>query len=79
MAVLMVSVFYSYYEKQEKDNIIDVANLIEYEIEQSENYDFINTQLNSLTRVTLLSPDGTVIADSTHQSAFEESSITLTK
>lgn len=77
MAILMVSVFYSYYEKQEKENIIDVANLIEYEIEQSENYDFINTQLNSLTRVTLLSPDGMVIADSTRQTAFEESSITF--
>lgn len=76
-ALLIVSVFYSYYQNQAKNNIIDVANLIEYEIEQSGNYDFINAQLDSMTRVTLLSDDATVIADSANRTTFDESNITF--
>ena len=76
-ALLIVSVFYSYYQNQAKNNIVDVANLMEYEIEQSGNYDFINAQLDSMTRVTLLSDDATVIADSARRTAFDESNITF--
>lgn len=76
-SLLIVSVFYSYYQNQAKNNIIDVANLIEYEIEQSGNYDFINAQLDSMTRVTLLSDDATVIADSANRTTFDESNITF--
>ncbi|MGN1203035.1 MAG: histidine kinase dimerization/phospho-acceptor domain-containing protein, partial [Eubacterium sp.] len=63
-AVLIVSVFYSYFESQTKNRLTDVISLVEAELEQSGNYDFINSQLNSQTRVTLISPDGTVLADS---------------
>ena len=76
-ALLIVSVFYSYYQNQAKNNIVDVANLMEYEIEQSGNYDFINAQLDSMTRVTLLSDDATVIADSARRTVFDESNITF--
>lgn len=63
-AVLIVSVFYSYYENQARDKLTDVANLVEAELEQSDDYGFINKLINSQTRVTLITPDGTVIADS---------------
>lgn len=63
-AVLIISVFYSVYEKQTEDKLTDVICLVEEELKQSDNYDFINKESNSQTRITLISPDGTVLADS---------------
>lgn len=71
-AVLIVSVFYTYYENQAKDTLADVITLVEAELEQTDGYDFLNTPLNSHTRVTVVSPDGTVIADSSFDAALLE-------
>lgn len=71
-AVLITSVFYSVYENQTEDRLKDVILLVEAELEQSDNYDFINKKRNSQTRITLISPDGTVLADSYENASLLE-------
>lgn len=63
-SILIISVFYSVYENQTEDKLNDVICLVEAELKQSDNYDFINKEINSQTRITLISDDGTVLADS---------------
>lgn len=61
---LMVSVFYNYYENQAREKLIAVINLAESELKQNDDYTFINSGIDSETRITLISSDGTVLADS---------------
>lgn len=62
-SVLIVSVFYNYYDNQAEDKLITIANLTESELNRSSSYSFINSTFDSETRITLISPDGTVLAD----------------
>lgn len=71
-AFLIISVFYSYYERQTKNSLCDVVSLVESELEQTNDYGFINNSVNSQTRITLISPDGEVIADSVKDAASLE-------
>ncbi len=63
-SVLIVSIFYNYYNNQAEDKLVTVANLAESELERSNNYSFINSTFDNETRITLISADGTVLADS---------------
>lgn len=74
-ALLIVSVFYSYYEKQELNKLEEVTSLIEFEIEKSGSYDFINNQLHSVTNVMLISSDGKVIADNSGSFSVAQSGL----
>lgn len=63
-AVLILSVFYSYSDKQLKEQLRVVENVVEAQLEQDDNTDFISNHIDNNVRITLVAGDGTVIADS---------------
>ncbi len=63
-ALIFVSVFYSYHNKQSKDMLNSVLSVVETELNQSGDYTFINNLIDPQIRVTLISSDGMVLADS---------------
>ncbi|MGN1329045.1 MAG: ATP-binding protein [Eubacterium sp.] len=63
-AVVVVAIFYSYSDSQVKENLNAVESVVEAELRQSDDYSFINNGLDEDTRITLISADGTVLADS---------------
>lgn len=71
-SLLTVIVFHSYYEKQAQSNLKSTAVLVSSEINASEDYSFINN-VNDDTRLTIISADGTVLADSIEDEKTMES------
>ncbi|MGN0522470.1 MAG: ATP-binding protein [Eubacterium sp.] len=63
-ALIIISVFYSYYDKQSMEELNTIASVVEAQLNQNADYSFISNGLDSQTRVTLIAPDGTVLADS---------------
>lgn len=61
---LMVSVFYSYYDKQTKNQLETVMALAQAELKENDSHTFINNSIGAGTRVTLIDSDGRVLADS---------------
>ena len=61
---LMVSVFYSYYDKQTKNQLETVMSLAQAELKENDSHTFINNTIGAGTRVTLIDSDGRVLADS---------------
>ena len=61
---LMVSVFYSYYDKQTKNQLETVMSLAQAELKENDSHTFINNSIGAGTRVTLIDSDGRVLADS---------------
>ena len=62
-AILILSVFYSYSDKQLKEQLLVVENVVEAELMQNGNTDFITNHIDKSVRITLVANDGTVIAD----------------
>ncbi len=63
-SLLIVVVYHSYYEKQALANLQAISSVVSGELESNDDYTFINSGGNEDTRITLISPDGTVLADS---------------
>ena len=63
-AVLILSVFYSYSDKQLKEQLKVIENVVETQLAQDDNTDFISNHIDKSIRITLVAKDGTVIADS---------------
>lgn len=61
---LMVSVFYSYYDKQTRNQLETVMALAQAELKENDSHTFINNSIGAGTRVTLIDSDGRVLADS---------------
>lgn len=62
-AVLILSVFYSYSDKQIKEQLRVVETVVEAELNESGNTAFITNNIDPNIRITLISPSGKVIAD----------------
>lgn len=62
-AVLILSVFYSYSDKQLKEQLRVVETVVEAELNASGNTAFITNNIDPNIRITLISPSGKVIAD----------------
>lgn len=71
-AVVVVAIFYSYSENQAKENLYMVESIVEAELKQSNDYDFIDKSLEERTRITLIAKDGTVLADSSEDASKME-------
>lgn len=63
-AVLILSVFYSYSDKQLKEQLRVIENVVETQLAQDDNTDFISNHIDKNIRITLVAKYGTVIADS---------------
>lgn len=61
--LVTVVIFHSYYEEQAQINLSNTASVVAGELNTNENYSFINNSISD-TRLTLISADGTVLADS---------------
>ncbi|MGN0533462.1 MAG: ATP-binding protein [Eubacterium sp.] len=61
---LMVSVFYSYYDKQTRNQLETVMALAQAELKENDSHTFINNTIGAGTRITLINSDGKVLADS---------------
>lgn len=70
-SLLTVIVFHSYYEKQAQSNLKSTAILVSAEINTNEDYSFINS-VNDDTRITIIDPNGTVLADSIENASTME-------
>ena len=62
-AVLILSVFYSYSDKQLKEQLRVIETVVEAELNESGNTAFITNNIDPNIRITLISPSGKVIAD----------------
>lgn len=62
-AVLILSVFYSYSDKQLKEQLRVVETVVEAELNESGDTAFITNNIDPNIRITLISPSGKVIAD----------------
>lgn len=62
-AVLILSVFYSYSDKQLKEQLRVVETVVEAELNESGDTAFITSNIDPNIRITLISPSGKVIAD----------------
>lgn len=62
-AVLILSVFYSYSDKQLKEQLRVVETVVEAELNESGDTAFITSNIDPNIRITLVSPSGKVIAD----------------
>lgn len=60
--VLIMGILFQYFENQLKSELESEANYIAYAVEK-QGLDYINNFSNSNKRITLISPDGDVIAD----------------
>lgn len=63
-ALVILSVFYSYSDDQVRNNLKTVEAVAEAELKAQGSADFINSSIDSNSRITLIAADGTVIADS---------------
>lgn len=63
-AIVVVAIFYSYSDGQVKESLRTVEAVVEAELEENPSYSFIENSIDDDTRVTLIAPDGTVLADS---------------
>ena len=63
-AVLILSVFYSYSDNQLKEQLRVVESVVENQLAQDDDTDFISNHIDKNVRITLVAKDGTVIADS---------------
>lgn len=63
-SLLTSFVFYTYFEKQAQNNLISTANIVASQINFNGDYQFINHNTYEDTRLTLISPKGTVLAES---------------
>lgn len=70
--LLIVSVFYSCFKSQVTNNLNAVMSIVQAELEQNGSSDFINNSFSSQTRITLIAPDGTVLADSVKDASLLE-------
>lgn len=61
--VLILSVFYSYSDKQLKEQLRVVETVVEAELNESGDTAFITNNIDPNIRITLVSPSGKVIAD----------------
>ena len=72
--VLIMSILFQYFENQLQSELESEANYIAYAIE-NQGIDYINNFSNSSKRITLISPDGDVLADtSADESGLENHS-----
>lgn len=62
-AVLILSVFYSYSDKQLKEQLRVVETVVEAELNENGDTAFITNNIDPNIRITLISPSGKVIAD----------------
>ena len=63
-SVITVCIFHTYYEKQAQSNLKSIAEIVSSELNTNGDYSFING-IDDNTRLTLIAPDGTVLADNT--------------
>lgn len=63
-SLLTSFIFYTYFEKQAQNNLISTANIVASQINSNGDYSFINHDTYEDTRLTLISPKGTVLAES---------------
>lgn len=63
-AVLILSVFYSYSDNQLKEQLRVVESVVENQLAQDYDTAFISNHIDKNVRITLVTKDGTVIADS---------------
>lgn len=63
-AVLILSVFYSYSDNQLKEQLRVVESVVENQLAQDDDTAFISNHIDKNVRITLVTKDGTVIADS---------------
>ncbi len=61
--ILTVFIFHSYYEEQAQINLSNTADIVASELNSTGDYSYINDGFDN-TRLTLISSDGTVLADS---------------
>lgn len=61
-AVVISAVFFNFIGNQVKDSLYTIASVVETEIKQTNDYSFIN-KTDKEARITLIAPDGTVLAD----------------
>lgn len=72
--VLIMSILFQYFENQLQSELESEANYISYAVE-NQGIDYINNFSNSSKRITLISPDGDVLADtSADESGLENHS-----
>ena len=72
--VLIMSILFQYFENQLQSELKSEANYIAYAVE-NQGIDYINNFSNSSKRITLISPDGDVLADtSADESGLENHS-----
>lgn len=72
--VLIMSILFQYFENQLQSELESEANYIAYAVE-NQGIDYINNFSNSSKRITLISPDGDVLADtSADESGLENHS-----
>ena len=64
-SVITVCIFHTYYEKQAQSNLKSIAEIVSSELNTNGDYSFINDGIDDNTRLTLIAPDGTVLADNT--------------
>lgn len=63
-AVLILSVFYSYSDKQLKEQLRVVETVVEAQLKENDDTSFITNHIDPNVRITLISSNGDVIADS---------------
>ena len=65
-SLVTVFVYHSYYDKQAKSELESVASVVVAQLNSADdkNFDYINNAEKSDIRLTLISSDGTVLADS---------------
>ncbi|MFR5874986.1 MAG: ATP-binding protein [Eubacterium sp.] len=63
-SILITFIFHTYYEKQAQTNLQSTASIVVSELNINEDYSFISNGLDNDTRLTLISKEGTVLADS---------------
>lgn len=63
-AVLILSVFYSYSDKQLKEQLRVVETVVEAQLKENNDTSFITNHIDPNVRITLISSNGSVIADS---------------
>ncbi len=63
-AVLILSVFYSYSDKQLKEQLRVIETVVEAQLNENDDTSFITNHIDDNIRITLISSNGDVIADS---------------
>lgn len=71
-SLLIIVVYHSYYEKQALENLQAINSVISEVLDNNDDYTFINSGGNDDARITLISPDGTVLADSKEKAEVME-------